>query len=296
MPASRFLLAGKHVVRRLTRDNVIANPARALLIAYTPEYSWNYEGSLHSRWLDDRLTLNANIFYIEWKDQQTTALFGLNVFDYNTLNAGKAHVYGLEIEAQGRLPTRTIFNARLGWVMKGFTVFIFARSLLDEQYRQNDLVGSGRAILGKPQTARAIGDESATTDADGNPLVLARVFAGNPDGRSRALFETRDSMDDKTAAALCDIRPLYHVEGMPSDAVIVDVTRSEADLALDDAMPLCGPFGYNPAGGSIDFWHTHQCYAWFFHLGTYIWDIDPGSFTIVTQDTKGAWTRIADPS
>lgn len=79
------------------------NPARATLVAYDPEYSWNYEGSLRSRWLDGRLTVNANLFYVDWKDQQTTAFFGLNAYDYNTVNAGASHLYGGELEIQGRL-------------------------------------------------------------------------------------------------------------------------------------------------------------------------------------------------
>jgi outer membrane receptor protein involved in Fe transport len=209
------------------------NPARALLVPYDPEYSWNYEGSLRSRWLDGRLTLNANVFYIDWRDQQTNAFFGLNEFDYNTVNAGKSHLYGFEVEAQGqisraldayasvghvrtkfddftlpagssstvdlarsefpyaarwtiagginariaqlvgnlnahyrspvytdvgvtqaqgRLPGRTLVNARLGWETDRFTLFAFARNLFDEDYKQYDFASSGRAILGDPQT------------------------------------------------------------------------------------------------------------------------------------------------
>lgn len=209
------------------------NPARALLVAYDPEFSWNYEGSLRSRWLDGRLTLNANLFYVDWKDQQTNAFFGLNEFDYNTVNAGRSHLYGFEVEAQGRisravdvyasvghvrtefddftlpagststinlagsefpyaprwtvaggvnarvgpvtgnlnasyrgpvysdvgvtqvqgrLPGRTIVNARLGWELAPVTLIVFARNLLDEKYRQYDFPGTGRAILGEPQT------------------------------------------------------------------------------------------------------------------------------------------------
>lgn len=79
------------------------NPARATLVAYDPEYSWNYEGSLRSRWLGGRLTVNANVFYVDWRNQQTTAFFGLNTYDYNTVNAGKSHLYGGELEVQGRL-------------------------------------------------------------------------------------------------------------------------------------------------------------------------------------------------
>ncbi|MET0374616.1 MAG: TonB-dependent receptor, partial [Rhizorhabdus sp.] len=209
------------------------NPARATLVAYDPEYSWNYEGSLRSRWLDGRLTINANVFYVDWKDQQTTAFFGLNGYDYNTVNAGKSHLYGGELEVQGRLnrmfdayasagyvrtkydrfdlPTgststvdlagsqfpyaprwtlaagingragaivgnvnanyrsgvftdvgtaqnqsrvsgRTVVNARLGYDAGRWTVFAFARNLLDEDYLQYRTPDGLRGIVGDPQT------------------------------------------------------------------------------------------------------------------------------------------------
>ena len=99
------------------------NPAHALLVAYDPEYSWNYEGSLRSRWLGGRLTLNANGFYIDWRDQQTNALFGLNEYDYNTVSAGKSHLYGFEVEAQGRISRAVDAYASVGHVVTKFDDF-----------------------------------------------------------------------------------------------------------------------------------------------------------------------------
>jgi len=139
-------------------------------------------------------------------------------------------------------------------------------------------------------------DGGSADDADGSPIILGRVFAGNPDGRSRILWEARDSVGDAKAAKRCQLKPPYQSDGLPTDALIVDVARSAADLARDDATPVCGPFGYNPAGGSIDFWRAHQGYAWFFQMGTDVWDVDPGSFTIITRDDSGVWKRVADPS
>ncbi len=99
------------------------NPARATLVAYDPEYSWNYEGSLRSRWLEGRLTINANVFYVDWKDQQTTAFFGLNAYDYNTVNAGKSHLYGGELEVQGRLNRMFDAYASAGYVRTKYDRF-----------------------------------------------------------------------------------------------------------------------------------------------------------------------------
>ena len=80
-----------------------SNTARSILVAYDPEFTWNYELSLRSVWLDGRLTLNANAFYIDWTRQQVNVNFGLNTYDYNTVNAGKSHLYGFEVESSYRL-------------------------------------------------------------------------------------------------------------------------------------------------------------------------------------------------
>lgn len=99
------------------------NIARARPFAYDPEYTWNYELSLRSQWLDGRLTLNANAFYIDWKDQQVLVNLGLNDFDTHTVNAGKSHLYGFEIEGGWR-PTRSLdLYASLGHVRTKFDQF-----------------------------------------------------------------------------------------------------------------------------------------------------------------------------
>lgn len=210
------------------------NPARAELVPYDPEYSWNYEGSLRSKWLDGRLVLNANIFYMTWKDQQVTAYFGQNAYDYNTVNAAGSHLYGFEVEAnakvargvdvyasvghvrtkfddfdlpQGATSTidlegtqfpyaprwtlsggvnaefgggftanlnanyrtsvftgvgqdqaqykvsgRTVVNGRIGYETDRWSLFLFARNLFNEKYKQYEYAAIHQAILGDPQT------------------------------------------------------------------------------------------------------------------------------------------------
>ena len=128
-------------------------------------------------------------------------------------------------------------------------------------------------------------------DADGQPLVLAKIFAGNPGGRARALWETRDSVEDKQAASRCDLKPPYR-EGYPPDALIVDVVRNKADLQREDAMPKCGPFGYHPTAEAFNFWRTHQGYAWFMQLGTDVWSIDPASLTLIHRDRTRKWVKV----
>jgi outer membrane receptor protein involved in Fe transport len=79
------------------------NQQRGQYYEYKPEFTWNYELALRSQWLDRRLTANANIYYIDWRDQQVSVqLTPGSVFDTQVVNAGKSRLYGGELELSGR--------------------------------------------------------------------------------------------------------------------------------------------------------------------------------------------------
>jgi len=63
---------------------------------YDEEKSINYEIGLKSSWLDNRLTTNVALFYIEWEDQIVRAL-GVNNAVLNE-NAGESSSRGFELE------------------------------------------------------------------------------------------------------------------------------------------------------------------------------------------------------
>lgn len=100
------------------------NTARSRLFAYDPEFTWNYELSLRSAWLDGRLTANANLYYIDWKKQQTNANFGNGTYDTHTVNAGKSHLYGFELELAHRLSRAFDWYGSLGYTRTRFDEFV----------------------------------------------------------------------------------------------------------------------------------------------------------------------------
>jgi iron complex outermembrane recepter protein len=61
---------------------------------------WSYEIGEKSSWLDQRLTVNAAAFYIDWKDLQQTVLLSCG-FEY-TANVGAAKSEGFEVETHAR--------------------------------------------------------------------------------------------------------------------------------------------------------------------------------------------------
>lgn len=59
-----------------------------------------------------------------WKDQQVTAYFGQNAYDYNTVNAAGSHLYGFEVEANATIARGIDLYGSVGHVRTKFTDFV----------------------------------------------------------------------------------------------------------------------------------------------------------------------------
>ncbi len=67
---------------------------------YDPEYSWNYEVGTHLNLIGDKLTLDADLYYIDWKHMQLTYTYvGIGTI---TTNAGHADSKGAELSLNAR--------------------------------------------------------------------------------------------------------------------------------------------------------------------------------------------------
>ena len=104
---------------------------------------WNYEVGNKSRWLDNRLTFNASLFYIKWTNiQQDVAL--ACTFDVET-NMGKATSRGVELELKARItPT---FNVGFSG---GYTKAEFSEDIPAQG------ISKGDRILGVPKFNAAV--------------------------------------------------------------------------------------------------------------------------------------------
>ncbi|WP_313666025.1 TonB-dependent receptor domain-containing protein [Shinella sp.] len=72
---------------------------------FEEETIWNYELFTRATLLDDRLTVNSNLFYMDFKNAQYTipVVISPGVTQSYTINAEEAHAYGLEIGADYQL-------------------------------------------------------------------------------------------------------------------------------------------------------------------------------------------------
>jgi outer membrane receptor protein involved in Fe transport len=102
---------------------------------FDPEYTQNYELSARTRWFERRLNLNANVFYTRWKDMQVTVGDTDQASFYTTTeNAGRSHLYGLELEAGAVIAGPFDAFASIGLLQTQFDEF----SNQDESFDGNE--------------------------------------------------------------------------------------------------------------------------------------------------------------
>jgi outer membrane receptor protein involved in Fe transport len=112
----------------LTGQNVCALPSER---QFLPDKTLNKEIGLRTQWLDHRLTVNADVYYIDWKDVQVNGITQNGAVGITT-NGAKAVSKGVELSMQGALPygfgvtaNYTYTNAKLTQAVKG---------LVDDRY------------------------------------------------------------------------------------------------------------------------------------------------------------------
>lgn len=191
-------VAASFVVQRGYRSGCAAvNQARSQVVPYDPEYTWNYEASLRTQWLDRTLTVNANAFYVDWTDQQVLVNLGLNTFDYQTENAGKSHLYGFEVELFHQPTPGFDWYASVGHTRTEFDEFNIVVGALDI-----DLTGSEFAFA--PHWTLAAGANWRWGDgflANLNASYRGDTYSGTGVDQDNAKIEARTLVNGKVGWA-----------------------------------------------------------------------------------------------
>ncbi|WP_236176242.1 TonB-dependent receptor [Pseudomonas qingdaonensis] len=83
---------------------------------FKEESVWNYELFTRASLLDDRLRLSGNLFYMDMKDSQYNipVVISTGISQSYTINAEKAHAYGMELSADYQLLDSLTLKASAG--------------------------------------------------------------------------------------------------------------------------------------------------------------------------------------
>jgi outer membrane receptor protein involved in Fe transport len=115
---------------------------------YAPDSLWNYEVGSKSRFLNNRLALNAALFYAKWKNIQQGVYLPTCAYTYNA-NAGNAVSKGIEIDIKAKpLPGLTLSAAG------GYT----NAELTNDEGVRNGVIGAvrGARVQGVPKYNAAV--------------------------------------------------------------------------------------------------------------------------------------------
>ena len=90
-----------------------------VLDTFDPEDLTAYEAGVKSQWLDRRLTLNGAAFFYDFQNLQvSTSTFTENGFIFETDNAAKAEIYGIDADATFRVSDRLTVSGGAVWLAK----------------------------------------------------------------------------------------------------------------------------------------------------------------------------------
>ena len=106
---------------------------------YDPEFTWNYELGAKTSWMENRLQVNAALFYIDWSDMQVEVPVAGGTSVYLD-NAGKASSTGVEVELTARPLAGLEVIAGAG----------YTRAVYDE-YRKGAAVYDGNRVINSPE-------------------------------------------------------------------------------------------------------------------------------------------------
>ena len=104
------------------------------IVAYKPEYSWNYEVGAHAATADGRLVAEAAIFYIDCRDQQLTVFPEGQTTGRMMTNAGKTRSFGGEISAKASPFKNFDVSLSYGYTNARFVEFRSGKSDYAGQY------------------------------------------------------------------------------------------------------------------------------------------------------------------
>ncbi|MGE8409633.1 MAG: TonB-dependent receptor [Pseudomonas sp.] len=107
---------GAMVSRGYNPGGVALNLTTRNWTAFKEESVWNYELFSRASLLDDRLQLTGNLFYMDHKDAQYNipVVISTGISQSYTINAEKAHAYGLELSADYRVLDNLSLKASAG--------------------------------------------------------------------------------------------------------------------------------------------------------------------------------------
>lgn len=142
------------IINQIPQEKFLGTPEQTF---YKPEYSYNYEVGGHFSFLNDKIQMDAALFYMDIYNQQISKFVSSGLGRIME-NAGRGRSYGAEIGWKGSL-----WENRIAWnASYGYTRSIFKRyeaQAANEQHQQESINYNGNKVPFVPQHTMAAGIE-----------------------------------------------------------------------------------------------------------------------------------------
>jgi len=92
---------------------------------FDPEFSWNYELGTKNTLCNNKVKLNATLFYINYTDQQLFNVLDLTTFSIGRENIGNSRSYGVELETEFIVAKGLNLTGNLGYLNTEFTDYTY---------------------------------------------------------------------------------------------------------------------------------------------------------------------------
>lgn len=171
---------------------------------FDPEYTINYDLALRSQWFDQRLTVNANAFYVDWSDQQIAIREANSPSEFRTVNAGQSKLKGAELEINALIGKQLELYSALGYVETEFTEFELDVDLGGDDYTGNEFSGA-------PQKTVSVGALVDVTDQLKIQMDL---------NYQQASFDSADNRTKNDSRTIVNSKVTYHLNDAVEVALI----------------------------------------------------------------------------
>ncbi len=181
---------------------------------FEPEYLDNFEVALRHTSDDRRWVFNANAYYGIWSDQQVSVPVNGSIFLFDTENAGRSLIAGVEVETQFRPNDRTFLFASLGYADTQFDEFCLTGSQFAAQINAPACLSEGVAGIDldgfdfaqSPDWSGSIGGRYDVTDAV--------YVSGNVSYRDSSFSQVENvARFENDSAVLLNLRAGYERDG-----------------------------------------------------------------------------------
>lgn len=157
---------------------------------YDPELTTSYELGAKTSWLDQRLALNASLFYIDWQDQQ--AVVNTSPFTRVIRNAAAATSKGLELEGAAQVTEDLRVTAYYSYLSAEYADFF-------DPIRNADF--SGNPLPFSPKHTAGVGFRWE------RPIDYGLTFVSGADFNYRSSYSfTPDNQYRQSPTSLLDVR------------------------------------------------------------------------------------------